>query len=91
MKNAKLSNKPSVYKNMKFLGLLSGRNLQPPKPESINNTEKKESTTISLQIPVAPPEIKKEESKEVKEDNDHIIDKKESADLDEKNQKKPKR
>jgi len=91
MKNAKLSNKPSVYKNMKFLGLLSGRNLQPPKPESINNTEKKESTTISLQIPVAPQETKKEESKEVKEDNDHIIDKKESADLDEKNQKKPKR
>ena len=91
MKNAKLSNNPSVYKNMKLLGLLSGRNLQPPKPESINNTDKKESTTISLQIPVAPQETKKEESKEVKEDNDHIIDKKESADLDEKNQKKPKR
>ena len=91
MKNAKLSNKPSVYKNMKFLGLLSGRNLQPPKPESINNSDKKESTTISLQIPIVPQETKKEESKEVKEDNDHIIDKKESADVDEKNQKKPKR
>jgi tRNA A-37 threonylcarbamoyl transferase component Bud32 len=76
---------------MKFLGLLSGRNLQPPKPESINNTEKKESMTISLQIPVAPQETKKEESKEAKENNDHIIDKKESADVDEKNQKKPKR
>ena len=93
MKNAKLSTKPSVYKNMKFLGLLSGRNnLQPPKPEINDNVGKKESTTISLSIPVIPPEPKKkEEPKEVKEDNNHIIENKESADLDEKNQKKPKR
>ena len=93
MKNAKLSTKPSVYKNMKFLGLLSGRNnLQPPKPEINDNAGKKESTTISLSIPIVPPEPKKEEeSKEVKEDNNHIIENKESADLDEKNQKKPKR
>ena len=93
MKNAKLSTKPSVYKNMKFLGLLSGRNnLQPPKPEINDNVGKKESTTISLSIPIVPPEPKKEEeSKEVKEDNNHIIENKESADLDEKNQKKPKR
>jgi len=93
MKNAKLSTKPSVYKNMKFLGLLSGRkNLQPPKPEINDNAGKKENTTISLSIPVIPPEPKKEEeSKEVKEDNNHIIENKESADLDEKNQKKPKR
>ena len=93
MKNAKLSTKPSVYKNMKFLGLLSGRNnLQPPKPEINDNVGKKESTTISLSIPVIPPEPKKEEEpKEVKEDNNHIIENKESADLDEKNQKKPKR
>ena len=93
MKNAKLSTKPSVYKNMKFLGLLSGRNnLQPPKPEINDNVGKKESTTISLSIPVIPPEPKKkEEPKEVKEDNNHMIENKESADLDEKNQKKPKR
>ena len=93
MKNAKLSTKPSVYKNMKFLGLLSGRNnLQPQKPEINDNVGKKESTTISLSIPVIPPEPKKEEEpKEVKEDNNHIIENKESADLDEKNQKKPKR
>ena len=93
MKNAKLSTKPSVYKNMKFLGLLSGRNnLQPPKPEINDNVGKKESTTISLSIPVIPPEPKKEEEpKEVKEDNNHMIENKESADLDEKNQKKPKR
>ena len=93
MKNAKLSTKPSVYKNMKFLGLLSGRNnLQPPKPEINDNVGKKESTTISLSIPVIPPEPKKkEEPKEVKEDNNHMVENKESADLDEKNQKKPKR
>ena len=93
MKNAKLSTKPSVYKNMKFLGLLSGRNnLQPPKPEINDNAGKKENTTISLSIPIVPPEPKKEEeSKEVKEDNNHMIENKESADLDEKNQKKPKR
>ena len=93
MKNAKLSTKPSVYKNMKFLGLLSGRNnLQPPKPEINDNVGKKESTTISLSIPIVPPEPKKEEEpKEVKEDNNHMIENKESADLDEKNQKKPKR
>ena len=93
MKNAKLSTKPSVYKNMKFLGLLSGRNnLQPPKPEINDNVGKKESTTISLSIPIVPPEPKKkEEPKEVKEDNNHMIENKESADLDEKNQKKPKR
>jgi len=93
MKNAKLSTKPSVYKSMKFLGLLSGRNnLQPPKPEINDNVGKKESTTISLSIPVIPPEPKKEEEpKEVKEDNNHMMENKESADLDEKNQKKPKR
>ena len=93
MKNAKLSTKPSVYKNMKFLGLLSGRNnLQPPKPEINDNVGKKESTTISLSIPIVPPEPKKEEEpKEVKEDNNHMIENKESADLDEKDQKKPKR
>ena len=93
LKNAKLSTKPSVYKNMKFLGLLSGRNnLQPSKPEINDNTGKKENTTISLSIPVVPPEPKKEEeSKEVKEDNNHMMENKESADLDEKNQKKPKR
>ena len=31
MKNATLANKNSIYKNMKFLGLLSGRNLQTKK------------------------------------------------------------
>ena len=92
MKNATLANKNSVYKNMKFLGLLSGRNLQ-TKPENINNNDKKENMTFSLKIPVIPPEPK--EDKEVKEDNNsinnNITEKKESLNSEGKDQKKPKR
>ena len=92
MKNATLANKNSIYKNMKFLGLLSGRNLQ-PKPEINDNLDKKENIAVSLKIPVIPPEPK--EDKEVKEDNNsinnNITEKKESLNSEGKDQKKPKR
>ena len=117
MKNAALDkNKNTVYKNMKFLGLLSGRNMQ-PKIEN-NNEDKKENTSIafSMKIPEIPseqnnnedkkentsiafsmkiPDIPSEQNtnKENKEDikDNNIIEKKESKDLDENSQKKPKR
>ena len=50
---------PSVYKNMKFLGLLSGKNIEPegqPKEKSI-------ALTYSLKIPGAKDESSKNESK----------------------------
>ena len=92
MKNAALDkNKNTVYKNMKFLGLLSGRNMQ-PKIEN-NNEDKKENTSIafSMKIPDIPSEqnTNKENKEDIKDNN--IIEKKESKDLDENSQKKPKR
>ena len=95
LKKATLEKNKNVYKNMKFLGLLSGRNLQ-PKPEINDNLDKKENIAVSLKIPIslAIPQEPQDNKKEIndKEDiNNNIIDKKESNDLDEKNQKKPTR
>ena len=91
LKNSSLAQKNNnlMYKNMKYLGLLSGRNLQPKQEDNIN-LDKKENMTISLKIPTVSPE--KNEIKNEKENNTgNINDKKESLELDEKDQKKPKR
>ena len=89
LKNSSLAQKNNnlMYKNMKYLGLLSGRNLQ-PKQENNINLDKKENMTFSLKIPTVSPE--KNEIKDEKENN-NINEKKESLELDEKDQKKPTR
>jgi len=89
LKNSSLTQKNNnlMYKNMKYLGLLSGRNLQ-PKQENNINLDKKENMTFSLKIPTVSPE--KNEIKDEKENN-NINEKKESLELDEKDQKKPTR
>ena len=102
-----MKNKNNVYKNMKYLGLVSGRNLQ-IKNESNNNIninninidnkidKKENSMTFSLKIPETSSEkndIKENEenNKELNIENNNIIAKKESIDLDEEEQKKPTR
>ena len=100
-----MKNKNNVYKNMKYLGLVSGRNLQ-TNNESNNNInninidnkidKKENSMTFSLKIPETSSEkndIKENEenNKELNNENNNIIEKKESIDLDEEEQKKPTR
>ena len=108
LKNAALDkNKTNVYKNMKFLGLLSGRNLQPRVESNVednkqnnitininsNNSNTNNNIAFSMKIPEMTSENKeKEENKEKVKDN-NIIEKKESNEINinENSQKKPKR
>ena len=97
-----MKNKNNVYKNMKYLGFVSGRNLQINNENNINNNEikldKKENTmTFSFKIPEINSEKNeiKQYEKNNKESNDinnsNNNEKKESIDLDEEEQKKPTR
>ena len=101
MKNANLGdrmtkNNNNVYKNMKFLGLLSGRNLnnniniKENNDNNITGNEHNNNTVISLQIPVIPPAQK--ESKEESKINDNTEEtKEEEKDITSKGQRKPAR
>ena len=100
MKNANLGDRMAknnnVYKNMKFLGLLSGRNLnnniniKENNDNNIKENEHNNNTVISLQIPVIPPAQK--ESKEESKINDNTEEtKEEEKDLTSKGQRKPAR
>ena len=100
MKNANLGDRMTknnnVYKNMKFLGLLSGRNLnnniniKENNDNNIKENEHNNNTVISLQIPVIPPAQK--ESKEESKINDNTEEtKEEEKDLTSKGQRKPAR
>ena len=100
MKNANLGDRMTknnnVYKNMKFLGLLSGRNLnnniniKENNDNNIKENEHNNNTVISLQIPVIPPAQK--ESKEESKINDNTEEtKEEEKDITSKGQRKPAR
>ena len=102
MKNANLGDRMAknnnVYKNMKFLGLLSGRNLdlnnniniKENNDNNIKENEHQNNTIISLQIPVIPPAQK--ESKEESKINDNTEEtKEEEKDITSKGQRKPAR
>ena len=100
MKNANLGDRMTknnnVYKNMKFLGLLSGRNLnnniniKENNDNNIKENEHNNNTVISLQIPVIPPTQK--ESKEESKINDNTEEtKEEEKDITSKGQRKPAR
>ena len=102
MKNANLGDRMAknnnVYKNMKFLGLLSGRNLdlnnniniKENNDNNIKENEHNNNTVISLQIPVIPPAQK--ESKEESKINDNTEEtKEEEKDITSKGQRKPAR
>ena len=102
MKNANLGDRMTknnnVYKNMKFLGLLSGRNLdlnnniniKENNDNNIKENEHQNNTIISLQIPVIPPAQK--ESKEESKINDNTEEtKEEEKDITSKGQRKPAR
>ena len=100
MKNANLGDRMTknnnLYKNMKFLGLLSGRNLnnniniKENNDNNIKENEHNNNTVISLQIPVIPPAQK--ESKEESKINDNTEEtKEEEKDLTSKGQRKPAR
>ena len=94
------NNNNNVYKNMKFLGFVSGRTM-PTNPDINVNDNKKENLTFTLKIPDMPSQNEenkeKEENKdntEAKEDgngNNNTAEKKELLDSDEINQKKPTR
>ena len=94
---ADMKNKNTVYKNMKFLGLLSGRNMQINKENNKEKiTDKKENMTFSFKIPETPSaqnEIKEiKDNKESNDENDdnNIMERKESIE-EEIDQKKPTR
>ena len=100
MKNANLGDRMTknnnVYKKMKFLGLLSGRNLnnniniKENNDNNIKENEHNNNTVISLQIPVIPPAQK--ESKEESKINDNTEEtKEEEKDITSKGQRKPAR
>ena len=100
MKNANLGDRMTknnnVYKNMKFLGLLSGRNInnniniKENNDNNIKENEHNNNTVISLQIPVIPPAQK--ESKEESKINDNTEEtKEEEKDITSKGQRKPAR
>ena len=100
MKNANLGDRMTknnnVYKKMKFLGLLSGRNLnnniniKENNDNNIKENEHQNNTIISLQIPVIPPAQK--ESKEESKINDNTEEtKEEEKDITSKGQRKPAR
>ena len=100
MKNANLGDRMTknnnVYKKMKFLGLLSGRNLnnniniKENNDNNIKENEHNNNTVISLQIPVIPPAQK--ESKEESKINDNTEEtKEEEKDITSKGLRKPAR
>ena len=83
MKTARLGdkiNKNAAYKNMKFLGLLSGRNLnnnnnihKNNNNDDNNNNKKENNNIISLKIPDIPPESQDENNikdNNIKENNE---------------------
>ena len=90
-------NKNNLYKNMKYLGLVSGRNIEINKESNNDNIiNKKENTmTFSFKIPDVSSEknenIKNFEENKESNDNNNIIEKIESIDLEEEEQKKPTR
>lgn len=96
-KNTLGNNNNNVYKNMKFLGFVSGRTM-PPNPDINVNDNKKENLTFTLKIPDMPPQNEEnkgnKDNTKAKEDgngNNNTAEKKELLDSDEINQKKPTR